>query len=126
MGERLGLAPEITTVMEKHIRGGLTEEEAVELGLPVKDYTLGRLEERIIIYADRLIDIITEDVVDIGGDELEAERRFEEILRDYEKYGKNKPTLVRYLGYHDEIQGLMNSAAARASENANASTNSSR
>ncbi|MBK5226271.1 MAG: HDIG domain-containing protein [Thermoleophilia bacterium] len=126
MGERLGLAPEITAVMEKHIRGGLTEEEAVELGLPVKDYTLGRLEERIIIYADRLIDIITEDVVDIGGDELEAERRFEEILRDYEKYGKNKPTLVRYLGYHDEIQGLMNSAAARASENANASTNSSR
>ena len=29
--------------MEKHIRGGLTEEEAKELGLPIKDYTLKTL-----------------------------------------------------------------------------------
>ncbi len=52
-GAELGLPPEINLIMEKHIRGGLTDEEAVELGLPVKDYTLYRLEERIIICADR-------------------------------------------------------------------------
>jgi len=107
MGKDIGLPEAITTIMEKHIRGGLTEEEAKELGLPVKDYTLKSLEERIVIYADRLVDIITDGIVDIGGNELEAERRFEEILREYPKYGKNEKTMNRYLGYHKEIQGLM-------------------
>lgn len=106
LGEALGLPPEIRDVMEKHIRGGLSREEAMELGLPVKDYTLARLEERIIIYADRLVDIITDGVVPISS-ELEAEVRFEEILKNYPQYGKNEPTLERYLGYHKEIQGLI-------------------
>lgn len=106
MGALLGLPKAITDIMEKHIRGGLTEDEARELNLPLKDYSLKTLEEKIIIYADRLVDIITDGIVDIGGNELEAERRFEEILRGYPKYGKNEKTLNRYLGYHREIQGL--------------------
>ncbi len=108
LGRKLGLPQEITDIMEKHIRGGLTPEEAKELGLPVKDYTLRRLEERIVIYADRLVDIITapERIV---SDALEAEARFEEILRAHVKYGKNDLTLNRYLGYHREIQGLIGS-----------------
>ena len=103
----LGLPKTITDIMEKHIRGGLTVEEATELGLPVKDYTLNTLEEKIVIYADRLVDIITDGIIDIGGNESEAERRFEEILKEYPKYGKNFKTLQRYLGYHQEIQTLM-------------------
>jgi len=106
MGDALGLPPEVCAVMEKHIRGGLSEAEARELGLPVKDYSLSRLEERIIIYADRLTDIITAPD-GIVADANEAEARFEEILRAYPKYGKNEVTLARYLGYHREIQGLM-------------------
>ncbi len=105
MGRSLGLPPAITDVMEKHIRGGLTPEEALELGLPAKDYTLDKLEERIIIYADRLVDIITEGIVPLQ-DEKEAEERFEEILKTIPKYGKNEKTLARYLGYHQEIQNL--------------------
>jgi uncharacterized protein len=105
MGAALGLPPAITTVMEKHIRGGLSAEEAIELGLQVKDYTLSALEERIIIYADRLVDIITDGIVPIK-DEKEAEEHFEEILRTIPKYGKNDKTRKRYLGYHREIQGL--------------------
>lgn len=107
LGRKIGLPEKITAVMEKHIRGGLTNDEAEELGLPVKDYTLRLLEERIVIYSDRLVDIITDGVVDIHGNEGEAEKRFEEILRGYPKYGKNEITLNRYLGYHAEIQGLM-------------------
>ena len=108
MAKELGLPPQITAIMEKHIRGGLTEAEAIELGLPVKDYTLARLEERIVIYADRLVDIITDGVVNINS-EIEAEQKFAEILRTYPKYGKNEITLTRYLGYHEEIQGLLKS-----------------
>lgn len=107
MGAGLGLPKAITDIMEKHIRGGLNEEEARELGLPVKDYTLKALEERIVIYADRLVDIIMDEIVEIK-DEKEAEDRFGEILRTYPQYGKNEITLNRYLGYHREIQGLIN------------------
>lgn len=106
LGEALGLPKELTDIMEKHIRGGLTADEARELGLPEKDYTLKNLEEKIVIYADRLVDIIT-DPDRIVSDKLAAETRFEEILRNYPKYGKNEKTLNRYLGYHSEIQELM-------------------
>jgi uncharacterized protein len=106
LGCELMLPQEICDIMEKHIRGGLTGPEARELGLPEKDYTLRRLEERIVIYADRLVDIIHDGIVKVAS-ELEAEDRFEDILRTYPKYGKNQITLERYLGYHREIQGLM-------------------
>jgi len=109
LGKKIGLPEEITAIMEKHIRGGLTEFEARELGLPVKDYTLRRLEERIIIYADRLVDIIHDGLVKIKND-AEAEERFEDILRTHPAYGKNEITLKRYLGYHREIQELMKKA----------------
>lgn len=106
LGAELGLPPEVNAIMEKHIRGGLTEEEAVELGLPQKDYTLHLLEERVIIYADRLVDIIHEDLVEIV-EEIEAERDFKKILKQEIKYGKNAITTRRYYGYHDEIQSLI-------------------
>jgi len=67
------------------------------------DCTLRILEERIIIYADRLVDIITDGAV---ATEPEAEERFEEILATNVRYGKTQTTLARYLGYHREIQGL--------------------
>ena len=105
-GAELGLPEAVTAVMEKHIRGGLTEPEAVEMGLPVKDYTLHLLEERVIIYADRLVDIIHDGIVEIA-DEHDAEVRFKDILEDEIKYGKNQITTRRYYRYHDEIQGLM-------------------
>jgi len=81
---------------------------AQELGLSVKDYTLHRLEERIIVYADRLVDIMHDGIVEIK-EEPEAESRFEEILKKYPKCGKNEITMNRYLLYHNEIQGLIHS-----------------
>lgn len=106
IGRKLGLPSAITGLMEKHFHGGLSLEEARELGLPEMDYTPRRLEERIVIYADRLVDIITEGLVALD-DEQDAERRFEEILRGDPHYGKNPRTIERYLGYHREIQGLI-------------------
>lgn len=114
IGEKLGLSKEITEIMEKHVRGGLTEEEAEELALPIKDYSLNRLEEKIVIYADRLVDIIT-DPDKIVSDGSEAEIRFEEILRKYPRYGKNEKTLNRYLNYHNEILVLIKKGSSTAS-----------
>lgn len=109
-GADLGLPATVNAIMEKHIRGGLTEPEAIELGLPVKDYTLHLLEERVIIYADRLVDIIHDGIVGIE-EEGDAETRFKEILKEEIKYGKNDITTKRYYRYHDEIQSLMKSKA---------------
>jgi len=106
MGAVLGLPEPVTALMEKHIRGGMSVEEAVELGLAAKDYTPRALEERIVIYADRLVDIIWDGVVELGS-EREAEERFAAILGDNACYGKNPQTRARYLAYHAEIQGLM-------------------
>jgi uncharacterized protein len=106
LGIALGLPKALTDIMEKHIRGGMTEAEARELNLPVKDYTLNSLEEKIIIYADRMVDIITDGVVQINS-EREAEARFEEFIRDVPKYHKNQATYERYLGYHREIQSFI-------------------
>lgn len=105
-GVKLGLPPAVNAIMEKHIRGGLTDSEAIELELPVKDYTLHLLEERVIIYADRLVDIIHDGIVKID-EEHEAETNFKEILEKEIKYGKNNITTQRYYEYHDEIQSMM-------------------
>lgn len=106
MAEALGLEEAIVQIILKHIRGGLTEAEAKELGLPVRDYTLRTPEEKIVIYADRMVDIYTDGIV-ADTDEKTAEERFGEILATYEKYGKNQATLQRYLALHAEIQGWM-------------------
>ena len=106
MAEELGLEEEIRQIILKHIRGGLSEAEAVELGLPVRDYTLRTPEEKIVIYADRMVDIYTDGIVP-DADERMAEERFVEILKTYQKYGKNPITLQRYLALHEEIRGWM-------------------
>ncbi len=106
MAEELGLEEEIRQIILKHIRGGMTAPEAAELGLPVRDYTLRTPEEKIVVYADRMVDIYTDGIVP-DATEAMAESRFTEILRTYAKYGKNPATLQRYLALHEEIQGWM-------------------
>lgn len=105
MARDYGLGDGIINIILKHIRGGLTEPEARELELPVRDYTLRSTEEKIVIYADRMVDIYTEDLV--GVDEKGAETRFEEILKQFVKYGKNEITRERYLKLHREIHEWM-------------------
>ncbi len=50
-----GIDPRIVQIVERHIGGGLTKSEAVELGLPGKDYVPGTLPEKIVAHADNLI-----------------------------------------------------------------------
>jgi uncharacterized protein len=106
MGKRFSLPKNITDVARKHFHGGITSKEAEILDLPDIDYTPWLLEERIILYADRLIDILTEGVFNFQNDQ-EAEQRFEEIITHYQGYGKDKLTSDRYLAYHREISKLI-------------------
>jgi uncharacterized protein len=106
MAAELGLEKEIQDIILKHIRGGLTEPEAIELGLPVRDYTLNTAEEKIIIYTDRMVDIYIDGIVPDASEKM-AEQQFVQILKGYQKYGKNETTLQRYVALHEEIQGWM-------------------
>jgi len=51
-----GLPEPVIKIIERHVGGGITAEEARRLGWPVKDYTPQTLEEKIVCYADKLVE----------------------------------------------------------------------
>lgn len=110
IGRKLKLPIEIVAIMEKHVKAGMTKEEAVDLGLPPKDYSAKTLEEKIVIYADKLVDIVSHPDGLVSSD-AEAEERFADILRAYPALSKGEKPLLRHLKYHEEIQGLMKGKA---------------
>ena len=116
IGKRFGLPRSITDIARKHFHGGLTSEEARRLDLPDVDYTPRLLEERIVLYADRLVDILTEGFFTFEN-EQEAESRFEEIVTTHRAYGKDKLTSERYVRYHRELSALIRQAESRQAGN---------
>lgn len=52
----LGLPARIVNIIERHLGAGIPKEEALALGLPVKDYLPITLEEKIVAHADNLIE----------------------------------------------------------------------
>ena len=51
-----GLPESLVNIIERHIGGGISEEEAAVLGLPPKSYLPETLEEKVVAHADNLID----------------------------------------------------------------------
>jgi uncharacterized protein len=56
MIEREGADRKVVEIVRKHIGAGLTPEEARRLGLPELDYIPRTLEERIVCFADKMVD----------------------------------------------------------------------
>ncbi len=57
IAEKNGLPVTVVNVIRRHIGGGITLEEARGLGWPIDDsYIPSTLEEKIVAYADKLID----------------------------------------------------------------------
>lgn len=52
----LNITEPIVKIVERHIGSGITADEAVKLGLPNKDFIPTTLEEKIVSYADKLIE----------------------------------------------------------------------
>ncbi len=50
-----GYGEDVLNIIERHIGAGITEKEAVELGLPEKSYLPQTLEEKIVAHADNLV-----------------------------------------------------------------------
>lgn len=51
----LGLPSSLRLLIERHVGGGVTKDEAKKLGWPPKDYVPQTIEEKIVAYADKLI-----------------------------------------------------------------------
>jgi uncharacterized protein len=65
--EQLHWSERLARIAETHILGGLTKEEAIELGLPPNDYMPVTLEEKIVCLADKYIN---------GSKEVPIDHRF--------------------------------------------------
>lgn len=87
----LGFSQSLVNIVERHIGAGIPSEEAKKLGLPNKDYVPQTLEEKIVAYADKLVDrrrIITFD---------------EAILKLSKKFGYESPVIERLMKLYDDL-----------------------
>lgn len=88
-----GLPDSIIAIIERHLGGGITPSEAKELGWPEGNYIPVTLEEKIVSYADKLVE--TSERVPI---ELTVNRLRREKLDD---------AAERVQRIHDEITGIV-------------------
>ncbi|MHA1820875.1 MAG: HDIG domain-containing metalloprotein [Promethearchaeota archaeon] len=77
-----GYSERLALIAERHLLGGLTKEEAVELGLPPKDYLPISIEEKIVCLADKYL---------IGDRYVSIDMRFRNW---FSKYGETKLLLT--------------------------------
>jgi len=56
IAESLGLPKTVISIIKRHVGGGITAREAEKLGWPMDVYVPQTLEEKIVSYADKLID----------------------------------------------------------------------
>ncbi|MEM2272869.1 MAG: TIGR00295 family protein [Candidatus Bathyarchaeia archaeon] len=94
MASSLGLPDKIVAIIERHVGGGISSEEAVKLGWPKKDYMPETIEEKIVSCADKMIE--GSNVVPIE----ETIRRFKEEL------GADHPAVGRIKRLYYEISSL--------------------
>lgn len=95
IAKKLGFSEQLIHIIERHIGAGITEAEAVKLGLPRKDYIPLTPEEKIVSYADNLVSGVRQIPF------YEALDRFKEIL------GPDHESVELFIKQHHEIQSWM-------------------
>jgi uncharacterized protein len=90
----LGLPEAVLGCIEKHVRHGLPQDQTEALGLPARDFSFTRIEERLVSYADKLADVLA---AGLAEDPAEAHARLPEILAARPALAKDEATLGRYL-----------------------------
>ena len=56
IAKKEGLPDSVVAIIERHVGGGLTDAEAKKLGWPPGNYMPTSLEEKIVSYADKLVE----------------------------------------------------------------------
>jgi uncharacterized protein len=95
MAREMGLPEALTRIIERHVGAGISTEEAERIGLPKKSYVPETLEEKIVAYADKLLE----------GDRLvDIEVTIEQLGKEL---GSEHPALDRMRALHREMISLV-------------------
>lgn len=95
IAESEGLPQALVRIIKRHVGGGITNEEAAALGWPRDVYVPDSLEEKIVSYADKVVDNSKGTRVSI---EVEVERLEAKGLKD---------SAERVRKLHEEITALL-------------------
>ncbi len=98
IGHSAGLLEPLIRIIERHIGAGITADEAQKLGLPGVDYLPQTLEEKVVAYADKLVE---------GRGYVSFEAALERFKRDL---GATHPAVDRLRRLHEEISILTGDA----------------
>ncbi|MEM2341640.1 MAG: TIGR00295 family protein [Candidatus Bathyarchaeia archaeon] len=90
----MGLPEQVISIIERHVGGGITSEEATKLGWPKKNYVPETIEEKIVCYADKLIE---------GSRVVSIEETIERFKKEL---GTDHPSIERIKSLHYEISAL--------------------
>jgi len=75
MAELEGLPEAAVRIIKRHVGGGITSQEAEQFGWPKDIYEPVTLEEKIVSYADKLIDQSKRVPIDLEIERLQVEHR---------------------------------------------------
>ena len=105
IAKSLNLPESIVSIIERHVGGGINADEAKELGWPVKDYLPTTLEEKLVTYADKLIE---------GSRVVPIEKTLLNLSREL---GENHPAIDRIIRLHEELFPLIGDLNADSHSN---------
>ena len=95
IAESAGMPEAVSKIIERHVGGGIPQDEAVRLGWPEKNYLPETLEERIVTYADKLVE---------GNKKVPINKTIAQFSR---KLGKDHPSISRLKALDEEFQSLL-------------------
>jgi uncharacterized protein len=95
IAESLNLPKSVVSIIECHIGGGIAADEAKGIGLPNKDYFPKTLEQKLVAYADKLIE---------GSRVVPIERTIDHFSK---KLGEHHPAIDRIIRLHEELFPLI-------------------
>jgi uncharacterized protein (TIGR00295 family) len=76
-----GLPDSLVSIIKRHVGGGITAAEAEKLGWPQDVYVPASLEEKIVSYADKLIENGRRAPIDVTIEKLSGELKCEAAER---------------------------------------------
>jgi uncharacterized protein len=93
IAESLGLPKPVVSIIKKHVGGGITARDAKKLGWPRDVYVPQTLEEKIVCYADKLIE---------GSRRVPIERTIDKLSQELPS-----ATIERIWKLHEEMLSLV-------------------
>jgi uncharacterized protein len=74
IAKKVGLPESVLAIIKRHVGGGITTAEAAELGWPEDNYVPVTLEEKIVSYADKLVETSERVPIEMTINKLREEK----------------------------------------------------